>query len=154
MNRQQQIEAMAYLVCEMANKPDSCKDCPGRKGGCFTIPKMEKLVDNALKCLEPFEVREIVEKQQEEILRLQTENERLSNEVKSVTECKFESVSQAAKSEAYEEFAEGLFVIMRDRYLYEDKRSSAFVTQFDIDNLLKQMKSKIAGGKSDANSSI
>ena len=48
MNRQQKIETMAHLVCEMANKPNSCKDCPGRRGGCFTIPKMEKLADNAL----------------------------------------------------------------------------------------------------------
>ena len=46
---------------------------------------------------------------------------------------------QTAKAEAYKEFAERLFAIMRDRYLYEDKRTSAFVTQFDIDNLLKEM---------------
>ncbi len=35
----------------------------------------EKLLSNGLKCLEPFEVREIVERQQEEIKRLQSEIE-------------------------------------------------------------------------------
>jgi len=39
----QAIEEMANIVCEMADKPSKCKDCGGRKGGCFTIPKMEKL---------------------------------------------------------------------------------------------------------------
>ena len=34
---------MANIVCEMAGKPNSCKLCSGRKSGCFTIPKMQKL---------------------------------------------------------------------------------------------------------------
>lgn len=43
MEQQKQLEEMAQLVCEMARKPDTCKSCPGRKGGCFTRPKMELL---------------------------------------------------------------------------------------------------------------
>ena len=39
------IEEMAYLVCEMASKSKSCKECGGRSGGCFTIPKMKKLYE-------------------------------------------------------------------------------------------------------------
>lgn len=46
MNKQRRIEAMANSICEMANKPDSCEQCPGRKGGCFTLPKMDKLIHN------------------------------------------------------------------------------------------------------------
>lgn len=34
---------MANIICEMAGKPNSCKLCPGRKSGCLTIPKMQKL---------------------------------------------------------------------------------------------------------------
>lgn len=37
----------------------------------------EKLLTNGLKCIEPFEVREIVERQQEEINRLQSEKDDL-----------------------------------------------------------------------------
>lgn len=44
MSKTNQVQEMAYLVCEMANKPESCKECKGR-GGCFTLPKMRKLVD-------------------------------------------------------------------------------------------------------------
>lgn len=45
MNRDKQTEEMAHLVCEMAMKPNNCRDCNGQKGGCFTIPKMKKLYD-------------------------------------------------------------------------------------------------------------
>lgn len=41
----EQIEEMAHIVCEMALKPDSCRECKGRKSGCFTIPKMKLLYD-------------------------------------------------------------------------------------------------------------
>ena len=44
MNKQ--IEEMAHLVCEMAYKPNSCQECAGRKGGCFTLPKMKILHDH------------------------------------------------------------------------------------------------------------
>ena len=40
------------------------------------------------------------------INRLQAENNRLNKEIKSVIECKFESVTQTAKAEAYEECIE------------------------------------------------
>lgn len=43
---EKQIEEMANIVCEMALKPNSCRECDGRKGGCFTIPKM-KILYNA-----------------------------------------------------------------------------------------------------------
>lgn len=46
MTAENQIEEMAHLVCEMALKPNSCRECDGRKGGCFTIPKM-KILYNA-----------------------------------------------------------------------------------------------------------
>lgn len=39
-----QEQEMAHLICEMAGKPKSCRECRGR-GGCFTIPKMKKLLD-------------------------------------------------------------------------------------------------------------
>ena len=45
MNKEKQIEEMAHLVCEMALKPNSCQECIGRKGGCFTLPKMKVLQD-------------------------------------------------------------------------------------------------------------
>lgn len=41
---QTQAEEMAYIICEMAGKPASCRECLGRKSGCFTIPKMKKLI--------------------------------------------------------------------------------------------------------------
>ena len=34
---------MANIICEMVGKPNSCRLCPGRKSGCLTIPKMQKL---------------------------------------------------------------------------------------------------------------
>lgn len=43
MDKQKQIEEMAYIICEMAMKPKTCAECAGRKGGCFSIPKMERL---------------------------------------------------------------------------------------------------------------
>lgn len=46
MSKEKQIEEMAHLVCEMAYKPNSCQECAGRKGGCFTLPKMKILHDH------------------------------------------------------------------------------------------------------------
>lgn len=40
-----QVYEMAYLMCEMERKPKTCKECPGSKGGCFSIPKAEALYD-------------------------------------------------------------------------------------------------------------
>lgn len=52
MREKNEAEAMAYIVCEMESKPTSCDSCPGRKGGCFTIPKMQKLIENGYGKLE------------------------------------------------------------------------------------------------------
>lgn len=60
MNRQAQIEEMAHLVCEMAYKPNSCQECAGRKGGCFTLPKMKILHDHGY-CKQSDTAREIFE---------------------------------------------------------------------------------------------
>lgn len=40
-----QVQEMAHLMCSMANKPETCKECPGSKGGCFSRPKAEALYD-------------------------------------------------------------------------------------------------------------
>lgn len=43
MKKQEHIQKMANIICSMENKPSLCKDCPGKRGGCFSIPKAELL---------------------------------------------------------------------------------------------------------------
>lgn len=43
MNKEKQIQEMAHMICSMASKPKSCRECGGRKSGCFTLSKMEIL---------------------------------------------------------------------------------------------------------------
>lgn len=43
--KKEQSEEMAHIICSMASKPNSCKDCNGSHGGCFTLPKTEQLYD-------------------------------------------------------------------------------------------------------------
>lgn len=71
----------------------------------------EKILANGIKSLEPFEVREIVERQQEEINRLQAEIERLNKCRKEEVEKLMSATDKVileAKAEAYKEFAERL----------------------------------------------
>ena len=75
------------------------------------------------------------------INRQKAEIERLSNEVKSVTECKFESVSQAAKAEAYEEFAERL-----DNETFGVYYASSLYHVVDIDDV-KEILKELVGDK-------
>ena len=122
MNRRQQIETMAHLVCEMANKPDSCNECPSRRGGCFTIPKMEKLVDNFIK--------------------------KECDECAGCTQWKCDCSN--IKIEAYEEFANEL----KCRTHEISCNTLQVVTEYDIDDLLKELKSEIMGESGNENSSI
>jgi hypothetical protein len=73
----------------------------------------EKILANGIKSLEPFEVREIVERQQEQINRQQAENERLKTENRILSQKRvnlFErlEIIDEAKAEAYKEFADRL----------------------------------------------
>ena len=67
----------------------------------------EKLLTNGLKCIEPFEVREIVERQQEEIERLKEGFKKLNEKKKLYTE-NMQAIREyqikQAKSEAIKEF--------------------------------------------------
>ena len=92
------------------------------------------------------------------INRLQAENERLKKDSKDIDDfarniCKerllqgkaiadFDSLRRyikTQKAEAYKEFAEKLNLVMRDRYLFEDKRCSMFITPEDIKQALREL---------------
>ena len=73
----------------------------------------EKILANGIKSLEPFEVREIVERQQEEINRLQGENEKKDKRLKEVLKG-IENI----KEQAYKEFPERLKAVFKG---FDDK---------------------------------
>ena len=73
------------------------------------------------------------------INRQKAEIERLNKEIKAVTECKFESVSQSAKAEARQEFAERLKQ-RGDEFKQVRLDGRWAISQYDIDKLLNEMK--------------
>lgn len=94
------VENMAYLTCDMANKPNSCKECKGYRNGCFTIPKMKTLVENGYGVCEPTS-----SKQQAEINRLTSEVEKLKSEISEVSKTVFRKTINK-------------FLTMHDLYVY------------------------------------
>jgi predicted RNase H-like nuclease (RuvC/YqgF family) len=124
----------------------------------------EKILANGIKSLEPFEVREIVEQQQEEINRLQAENKSQSIMIKmlkgSIEDYKNSYINQKAenerlqeaideqdieisrlykrideaKAEAYKEFAERLKENSIATFSFK-----GVVMVEEIDNLLKEL---------------
>lgn len=102
----------------------------------------EKILANGIKSLEPFEMRDIIQKQQEEINRLQAENERLKADIgkeftcfvgdpHKVEHCPYLEQLETAKAEAYKKFAEKLKCGV--------SITSGIITCENVDNLLKEM---------------
>ena len=61
---------------------------------------------------------------------------RLQKEIKTVIECKFESVSQSAKAEAYQEIVNKIKI---HAYYIDFPKEHRVVDEDDIDNLLKEL---------------
>ncbi len=105
--------------------------------------EIKRLAEDALKPLEPFEVRDIVARMQETINRQQAEIERLknecfciANECDAIKDC-IDTAVEEAKAEAIKEFAERLKKC--SQWLPLTAIPDPFVTVNDIDNLVKEM---------------
>lgn len=85
------------------------------------------IIQKAMKCCEPFEVRDIIKQQQETINRQQAELERLERHTEMYHE---------VRAEAVKEFAERLKGLMLSKYCVY---FNAEITEVLIDNLVKEM---------------
>ena len=90
-------------------------------------------------------ISQVCAKAYDEINRLQAENERLRNAYK---QCAFErdayieienTAIAEAKAEAYKEFAEKAKEFMHNKFKALDEYEFEYITERDIDNLLKEM---------------
>ncbi len=104
MSREKQIEETAFLVCEMANKPNSCRECGGRHGGCFTIPKIKILCEAGYR--KQSEVaREIFAEIKKILDDYSTEQHYQGQDfVQKSYDCDLESAIDELKKKYYEEF--------------------------------------------------
>lgn len=76
----------------------------------------------------------LINRKDEELKRLQAENERLKEEIKKEQLYNLRMTAHSVKSEAYKEFAERL-----KKESYERIDLTAYVEVSDIDNLLKEL---------------
>ena len=118
MTDEQIVEALKYcskgeticFMCPLYNKTDHCVDM---------------LAKNAL---------DLINHQQAEIERLEKIRKADNNLITSLNKC-----YETAKAEAYKEFAEKLKEKCYEDFQETDEMLSPYVTDDDIDNLLKEM---------------